>query len=126
GVLTRLSTASTTRFEQALMDRLQPANGEGQESTAMSGAMTGSMQGGAMMSAGGATGEATEGELPPLEGATKWLNSVPLTPESLRGKVVLVDFWTYSCINCLRALPHVVDWYQRYRDQGLVVIGVHT
>ena len=55
-----------------------------------------------------------------------WLNSPPLTPEGLRGKVVLVDFWTYSCINCLRTLPYVRAWAEKYKDQGLVVIGVHT
>jgi len=62
----------------------------------------------------------------PLSGATQWLNSAPLSMEGLRGKVVLVDFWTYSCINCLNALPHVKDWAAKYHDQGLVVIGVHT
>ena len=64
--------------------------------------------------------------MPSLAGATGWLNSPPLTPESLRGKVVLVDFWTYSCINCLRTLPYVKRWYETYKDHGLVVIGVHA
>ncbi|MEW5561066.1 thioredoxin family protein [Enterobacter asburiae] len=64
--------------------------------------------------------------MPPLSGAVQWLNSPPLTSESLRGKVVLVDFWTYSCINCLRTLPYVKAWAEKYRDQGLVVIGVHS
>ena len=64
--------------------------------------------------------------MPSLAGATGWLNSPPLTRESLRGKVVLVDFWTYSCINCLRALPYVKRWYETYKDHGLVVIGVHA
>jgi thiol-disulfide isomerase/thioredoxin len=67
-----------------------------------------------------------EGEIPSFAGATLWLNSPPLTPESLRGKVVVVDFWTYSCINCLRALPYVESWYQKYQDRGLVIIGVHA
>ncbi|QGZ59175.1 cytochrome c biogenesis protein DipZ [Paraburkholderia acidiphila] len=67
-----------------------------------------------------------EGRLPPLDGATTWLNSAPLTPEALRGKVVLVNFWTYSCINCLRTLPYLKTWAERYRNDGLVVIGVHT
>jgi cytochrome c biogenesis protein CcdA/thiol-disulfide isomerase/thioredoxin len=66
------------------------------------------------------------GEMPALSGAVQWLNSPPLTAESLRGKVVLVDFWTYSCINCLRTLPYVKAWAEKYRDQGLVVIGVHA
>jgi thiol-disulfide isomerase/thioredoxin len=68
----------------------------------------------------------TEGVLPALDGAVKWLNSPPLTADALKGKVVLVDFWTYSCINCLRALPYVEAWAQKYKDQGLVVIGVHA
>jgi len=55
-----------------------------------------------------------------------WYNSPPLTMESLRGKVVLVDFWTYSCVNCLNALPHVQEWDAKYKAQGLVVVGVHT
>ncbi len=67
-----------------------------------------------------------EGRLPGFDGATGWLNSEPLTPEALRGKVVLVDFWTYTCINWLRTLGHVRAWAERYEGQGLVVIGVHT
>jgi thiol-disulfide isomerase/thioredoxin len=67
-----------------------------------------------------------EGSLPALDGATSWLNSPPLTREGLRGKVVLIDFWTYSCINCLRSLPYINGWYQKYKDHGLVVIGVHA
>jgi hypothetical protein len=67
-----------------------------------------------------------EGALPSFDGATGWLNSPPLTPEELRGQVVLVDFWTYTCINWLRTLGYVRAWFERYRDHGLVVIGVHT
>jgi cytochrome c biogenesis protein CcdA len=67
-----------------------------------------------------------EGPMPDLSGAIAWLNSAPLTRDSLRGKVVVVDFWTYSCINCLRALPYVEGWAEKYKDAGLVVIGVHT
>jgi len=67
-----------------------------------------------------------EGQLPSLGGASGWLNSAPLTAAGLRGKVVLVDFWTYSCINWLRTLPHVRAWAEKYRSQGLVVIGVHS
>lgn len=63
---------------------------------------------------------------PPLAGATQWLNSPALTNEALRGKVVLIDFWTYSCINCLRTLPYLKAWDEKYRDQGLVIIGVHA
>ncbi|MDB5533246.1 MAG: dipZ, partial [Hyphomicrobiales bacterium] len=67
-----------------------------------------------------------KGRLPSLDGAVEWLNSPPLSSEQLRGKVVLVDFWTYSCINCIRTLPYVQAWAAKYKDQGLVVIGVHT
>jgi thiol-disulfide isomerase/thioredoxin len=67
-----------------------------------------------------------EGNMPDLDGAIGWLNSVPLSRESLRGKVVLVDFWTYTCINSLRPLPYVKAWAAKYKDAGLVVIGVHT
>ena len=68
----------------------------------------------------------TEGHLASFDGATGWLNSEPLTPEGLRGKVVLVDFWTYTCINWLRTLGYVRAWADKYEDQGLVVVGVHT
>jgi thiol-disulfide isomerase/thioredoxin len=61
-----------------------------------------------------------------LSGATEWINSKPLTAKQLKGKVVLVDFWTYSCINCLRAVPYVRAWAEKYKDSGLMVIGVHT
>lgn len=67
-----------------------------------------------------------QGPMPSLAGAVEWLNSPALTSESLRGKVVLVDFWTYDCINCQHALPYVKDWAQKYEKDGLVVIGVHT
>jgi thiol-disulfide isomerase/thioredoxin len=67
-----------------------------------------------------------EGQLPSFEGATGWLNSEPLTAEGLRGRVVLVDFWTYTCINWLRTLPYVRAWAAKYKDAGLTVIGVHT
>src|SRR6478672_1236154 len=67
-----------------------------------------------------------EGRLPGFDGATSWLNSPPLKAEDLRGKVVLVDFWTYTCINWLRTLPYVRAWADKYRDKGLVVIGVHS
>jgi thiol-disulfide isomerase/thioredoxin len=67
-----------------------------------------------------------EGELPSLGGATEWLNSQPLTAAGLRGRVVLISFWTYTCINWLRQLPYVRAWAEKYKGQGLVVIGVHT
>jgi thiol-disulfide isomerase/thioredoxin len=67
-----------------------------------------------------------EGEMPSLDGATEWLNSPPLTASGLRGKVVLVDFWTYTCINWIRTVPYVRAWAAKYKDHGLVVIGVHS
>jgi methionine-S-sulfoxide reductase len=83
--------------------------------------------GGAMMSAAAAAGAPKiEGDMPELAGATGWLNSKPLTRAGLKGKVVVLDFWTYSCINCLRALPYVNAWYDHYKDSGLVIIGVHS
>jgi cytochrome c biogenesis protein CcdA/thiol-disulfide isomerase/thioredoxin len=102
------------------------------------GAMTGgAMTGGAMMSAnpammmkGNPAGHvedlAVEGRMPSLSGAVEWLNSPPLTTAGLSGKVVLVDFWTYSCINCLRAIPYVRAWAEKYKNRGLIVIGVHA
>ncbi|UZE08666.1 cytochrome c biogenesis protein DipZ [Pseudomonas corrugata] len=67
-----------------------------------------------------------QGAMPSLDGAVQWLNSPPLDSEALKGKVVLVDFWTYDCINCQHTLPHVNDWAKKYEKDGLVVIGVHT
>jgi len=67
-----------------------------------------------------------EGSMPSLDGATGWLNSPPLTVAGLRGRVVLVNFWTYTCINWLRTLPYVRAWADKYQDQGLIVVGVHT
>ncbi|MDT4854425.1 Protein DipZ [compost metagenome] len=67
-----------------------------------------------------------QGAMPSLSGAVEWINSPALTNDSLKGKVVLVDFWTYDCINCQHSLPYVNEWARRYADQGLVVIGVHT
>ncbi|QJI37796.1 cytochrome c biogenesis protein DipZ [Pseudomonas sp. ADAK13] len=118
GILARLSTASTGGLEQSLVEKLSAKPEQ------KSGAM---MAGGAMMmSANHSDTLPVEGQLPPLDGAVQWLNSEPLTAEALKGKVVLVDFWTYSCINCLRTLPYVKAWAEKYRDQGLVVIGVHA
>jgi cytochrome c biogenesis protein CcdA/thiol-disulfide isomerase/thioredoxin len=67
-----------------------------------------------------------EGKMPPITGAVEWLNSPPLSAEGLRGKVVLVDFWTFGCVNCRNALPYVKEWHRKYKDQGLVVVGVHA
>ena len=63
---------------------------------------------------------------PEFVGINHWINSPPLAMEQLRGKVVLVEFWTYSCINCIRVMPHVKQWHDAYKDDGLVVVGVHT
>ena len=127
GILARVSTASTGGIEQALVSRLA-----GQLPTD-SGAMMsqiprdGDQPAGSMKMTARIPGELPiEGNLPSLDGAVQWLNSPPLTAQALKGKVVLVDFWTYSCINCLRTLPYVKAWAEKYRDQGLVVIGVHT
>jgi cytochrome c biogenesis protein CcdA/thiol-disulfide isomerase/thioredoxin len=107
GFLTQLSQTRTTALEQMLLDRL--GLGRTTQSTAVAGSDL-----------------PVEGIMPPLTGATLWLNSPPLSREQLRGKVVVVDFWTYSCINCLRALPYVEAWAKKYADKGLVVIGVHA
>lgn len=78
------------------------------------------------LSASNADALPVQGRLPSFDGATTWLNSAPLSRDALRGKVVVVNFWTYSCINCLRTLPYLKTWADRYRDDGLVVVGVHT
>src|SRR3954468_16347612 len=67
-----------------------------------------------------------EGQLSSFAGATGWLGSEPLTPEGLRGRVVLVDFWTYTCVNWLRTLPYLRAWDAKYREHGLTIVGVHT
>ena len=106
-LLARLSSAQTFAFEQGIAKRLGLAEGE----------LTTELSGGRLP---------VEKPLPSLDGAVTWLNSPPLTREQLKGKVVLIDFWTYSCINCIRTVPYVRAWAERYRDSGLVVIGVHT
>src|SRR3989338_8304440 len=63
---------------------------------------------------------------PELEGITGWINTKLLTMEDLKGKVVLVDFWTYTCINCLRTLPYIKEWHEKYAKHGLVIVGIHT
>jgi thiol-disulfide isomerase/thioredoxin len=66
------------------------------------------------------------GPAPEFTGTSTWLNSSPLTMAGLKGRVILVQFWTYSCVNCLRTLPYVTKWYEKYKDKGFIVIGVHT
>ena len=122
-VLTRLSQGSTDRLEQSLL----AYEGRGGALAAEPGAGAQVPAAGSGPSAAAAADVAqSEGPMPSLAGATGWLNGPPLTRESLRGKVVLVDFWTYSCINCLRTLPYVKRWYDTYKDHGLVVLGVHA
>jgi|HubBroStandDraft_6_1064221.scaffolds.fasta_scaffold00340_2 cytochrome c biogenesis protein CcdA/thiol-disulfide isomerase/thioredoxin len=112
GILRRLSLSSTSGIEQKLIDRLRPVTfAKAMEPNA---AQPETVQLG------------HEGTFPSLDGAVKWLNSPPLTRQQLKGKVVLIDFWTYSCINCLRSIPYVEAWSEKYKNDGLVVIGVHT
>ena len=123
GFLTQASLASTAGLEQGLLDKFGKEAKPG-GSMAMAGGPSMAM---AAKPPADPTGPlSVEGGLPPLDGAVEWLNSPPLTKEGLRGKVVLIDFWTYSCINCLRAIPYVRAWAEKYKDQGLVVIGIHT
>jgi cytochrome c biogenesis protein CcdA/thiol-disulfide isomerase/thioredoxin len=139
GVLAQLSLAGTSSVEQALIDRVRPREAApsgdeaplattGPDSTVMMAGSNAMMAANAAMRAEGTSASAlpAEGPAPSLDGAVQWLNSPPLSMEALRGKVVLVDFWTYSCINCLRALPYVRAWAEKYKDEGLVVIGVHA
>jgi cytochrome c biogenesis protein CcdA/thiol-disulfide isomerase/thioredoxin len=113
-VLTSLSLVGTNQLERSLLNTVEPAVAPraAKASPGVASAARAALP--------------VEGAMPSLSGATSWLNSPPLTPASLRGKVVLVDFWTYSCINCLRSLPYVESWYGKYKDHGLVVIGVHS
>jgi cytochrome c biogenesis protein CcdA/thiol-disulfide isomerase/thioredoxin len=113
-LLTKFSFINTSRAEAHLIAALGPVK-----------------PGVVRVSAAGSPGSAApvlgdDGPMPDLSGAVGWLNSPPLNRNSLRGKVVLIDFWTYSCINCLRALPYIEGWAAKYKDAGLVVIGVHT
>jgi thiol-disulfide isomerase/thioredoxin len=117
GLLARLSYASTVGIEQSLLNRVH--DNSNAASTSMQLAANDAHQ-------SYRSSLPVEGTLPSLDGAVKWLNSEPLTAEQLRGKVVLVDFWTYSCINCIRTVPYVRAWAEKYKDQGLVVIGVHA
>lgn len=106
-VLTQISKLQTETWESYLVEKFRPVKPivKGQD---------------------GAEAEAMSKLAPSLQGGTKWFNSPTLTLDQLKGKVVLIDFWTYSCINCLRTLPYVKAWEAKYRDMGLVVIGVHT
>ncbi|WP_063553168.1 cytochrome c biogenesis protein DipZ [Burkholderia territorii] len=154
GALAQLSTVTTGGLETKLVARLgghssstpaamsatgTPADGSADRTAAGSGGAMmaatadATQPGGAMMRAADVSPATpapaalpVEGTLPSLDGAVQWLNSPPLTAAGLRGKVVLVDFWTYSCINCLRTLPYTTAWARKYAPYGLVVIGVHA
>ncbi len=105
-VLARIPAKGTTHIEQRLVDS---AGGLDPSSVAPEAPLLPS-----------------EGAAPAFDGAVSWINSPPLAPQALRGKVVVAYFWTYSCINCLRSLPYLRAWAEKYRDQGLVVVGIHT
>jgi len=111
-VLAKLSSAQTASLESGLARRLGASQQMGETAT-----RTNKM---------GELVLPVEGELPPLTDLGPWFNSAALTRKQLKGKVVVIDFWTYSCINCLRSIPYVKAWDERYRNDGLVVIGVHA
>jgi cytochrome c biogenesis protein CcdA/thiol-disulfide isomerase/thioredoxin len=119
GLLTQISLASTSGVEQSLIDRLHPNVQPAPAKDSGGGAMM-------MMSSTAHGGTAGPQTMPDLSGAIAWINSPPLTGDQLKGHVVLVDFWTYSCINCLRSIPYVCAWAEKYKASGLIVIGVHT
>lgn len=129
GLLARLSIGTTSALEQALIEKIdirKPAPPRADTDAHLEG--PGLMPTAAAREPAPAPARmlGTEGLFPSLAGATEWINSAPLSVEALRGKVVLVDFWTYSCINCLRTLPYVRAWAEKYKGAGLVVIGVHA
>ncbi len=111
-VLSRISSAQTAGIESGLARKLGASQSMDQSST--------------LTNAAGELVLPVLGTLPPLDGIGPWFNSPPLTNAQLRGKVVLIDFWTYSCINCLRTLPYLKAWDAKYRKDGLVIIGVHA
>ena len=110
-VLSKLSSTQTASLETGLARKLGLGEAEKE---------------GLKVGAGGQLALPVEGSLPSLDGLGPWINSSPLSVKDLKGKVVVIDFWTYSCINCIRSIPYVRAWYERYRDDGLVVIGVHA
>ncbi|MBB3238313.1 cytochrome c biogenesis protein CcdA/thiol-disulfide isomerase/thioredoxin [Phyllobacterium endophyticum] len=122
GLLARLSSVGTGKIEQALLDGFSGkklaagASAVASERTTLAADTQEKFQ----------SDLPVEGLFPSLDGAVEWLNSPPLSVEQLRGKVVLVDFWTFACINCIHTVPYVRAWAEKYKDQGLVVIGVHA
>jgi len=126
GLLSQLSLGSTSRIEQTLINVFQtqaPRDGQLTVTDALPIAAAKAETAPAPASTPTAWQDST---FAPLAGATGWINTAPLAGADLRGKVVLVDFWTYSCINCLRTLPYIRAWADKYREAGLVVLGVHS
>ena len=114
---TTVAPASEQATDELAAGTEAPANAEAKETTSAA-ANIPPCEG----SRGGRIGDCA----PEFMGTQEWINSDPLTLESLRGKVVLIDFWTYTCVNCIRTLPFLREWYDRYADEGLVIVGVHT
>lgn len=126
GLLSRLSLGSTSRIEQTLINVFQAqAPRDGQMTVADAIPLAAAKAETAPVPASIPTAW-QDSTFAPLAGATGWINTTPLAGADLRGKVVLVDFWTYSCINCLRTLPYIRAWADKYREAGLVVLGVHS
>jgi cytochrome c biogenesis protein CcdA/thiol-disulfide isomerase/thioredoxin len=124
GLLARLSASGPVWIEQALVDALRKERPAPQ-------ATNDANRGGVLLAANDTpvvvpSRLPVEGRLPSLDGATQWINSPPLSGDQLQGKVTLVYFWTYSCINCIRTLPYLRAWAEKYKDRGLTVVGVHT
>jgi len=146
GLLAQLSVGSTARLEQALVDRFHPRPGAVRSASLTTSEEAGQLDNtpqqaalaaatvrpAAMLLAANDTSASfasrlpVEGRLPSLDGAVQWFNSPPISRDQLQGKVTLVYFWTYSCINCIRTLPYLRAWADKYKDQGLTVLGVHT
>jgi thiol-disulfide isomerase/thioredoxin len=126
-VFARAGAASTDRLESAFVSRSTLARGDNTRPSPAARASSAAVAVTDAFTARRPMGLPTLAQpMPELVGALEWINSGPLTRDSLRGKVVLVDFWTFQCYNCLNALPHVTALYAKYRDRGFVVIGVHT
>lgn len=126
GLLSQLSLSSTSSIEQKLIDTLKP---QGMSQHGVDAEPRAPETASLVAAKFDAVSESTtkgEGAFPSLAGAVGWINSPALKSEDLRSKVVLVDFWTYSCINCLRTLPFIRAWADKYKDAGLVVVGVHS
>ena len=120
GLLAGLSSGPGNSLEENLLQRWYPQH----RAPVNAGKLTAAPQ--LVKTAAQTPALPVEGVMPQLSGATTWLNSEPLSAQSLRGKVVLIDFWTFGCVNCRNALPYVRTWAEKYKDQGLVVIGVHS